>query len=64
MTTQHHNTVAAAIGTCVAATLLDPTRIVMTALVLRKARRDHPEMFDGSQAVAAINAALAEEASR
>lgn len=56
-------TAIATIGTCVAATLLDPTRIVMTALLLRRARRDCPEMFDGHKAAAAVNAALAEEAS-
>lgn len=53
----------AALGTCVAATLIDPTRIVMTALVLRKARQANPHLFDGSRAIDAINAALAEEAS-
>lgn len=57
------STAVAALGTCVAATLLDPVRIVAAAVVLRRLRREHPEMFDGHKAVAAINAALAEEAS-
>lgn len=61
MTTRH--TITAALGTCVAATLLDPTRIVVTALLLRKARHDCPEMFDSAKAAVAVNAALAEEAS-
>lgn len=52
----------AALGTAVAATLLDPTRIVVTALLLRKARHDCPELFDGRLAAIAVNAALAEEA--
>jgi hypothetical protein len=57
------STFSTALGTCVAATLLDPTRIVVTALLLRKARHECPELFDGHKAAASVNAALAEEAS-
>jgi hypothetical protein len=54
-------TFTAAIGTAVAATLLDPTRIVMTAIVLGRARKANPEMFDGHAAALAVDACLKEE---
>ena len=49
------------LGVCVAATLLDPLRIVMTALGLRRLRKANPELFDGAAALRAIELAIAEE---
>ena len=39
---------------------MDAGRIVIQGLVLRKLRRTHPELFDGSAAAASVAACLAE----
>lgn len=49
-------------GSCIAsAAVLDMTRLVLASVGLRKLRSEHPEMFDGAAAVAAVNLAIAEE---
>jgi hypothetical protein len=38
--------------------LLDPVRITIQALALRKARSAHPELFDGAKALVEIELAI------
>lgn len=51
----------AAVGVAVSACLVDPTRIVVATLGLRRLRKHNPELFDGSLALAAIERAIEED---